>query len=625
MSNINKHIDDFLDYYYDFNLPPEYAVLIKGPWGTGKSWFVQRTLERLKEKKGKFLYVSLYGVTSFDEIEDSFFQQLHPVLSSKGMKLTSKIVKGFLKATIKVDLDGDGKSDGSVGAQAPDINIPDYLKDTDAFVLVFDDLERCSMNVCDILGYINHFVEHQGYKVVIVANEDEIVKKDDTEKTYLRIKEKLIGKTLEIKPDVEAALHHFIERTEKVNVKLFFNRCFEKLIHIYNDSEYKNLRHLKQSLWDFERLYKKLEQPAKDKEELLDHLLKLYLAYSFEIKGGNLQPNEIKRIKGSMFSGLLGNSDIKKEKSLYSTLSTKYPMVQFSEPIFDEGIWEEILDKGLIDAKKISESLKNSKYFSTENTPAWIKLWHFHDLTDNDFDVFVKQVKDDLENHRYNDVNVVKHVAGILFNLSDIELIKDTKKEVLEQCCIYIDYLKENSEIPFNIDKERSFFDNDHWGGLGFSGKEIQEFKEFCQHLESVIEGARINSFPDTADDLLQTLKSDSQLFLLKLILSNSKENVFYKIPILQHTEPSTFVDIYLELKPEDAKNVGYMFKERYRVQQFNSSLRDELDWLKKVKVLLVEKEQQLRGKLSGYRIGLIVNNYLDEAILNLSVESENG
>ena len=116
----NLHIEEFLKYYYSFDKEPGYAVLLKGKWGTGKTWFINQTLNSLTEQDGKYLYVSLYGVTSFEEIEDEFFKQLHPLLSSKSMALTGKIAKGLLKATLKIDLDGDGKADASFSSQVPD-------------------------------------------------------------------------------------------------------------------------------------------------------------------------------------------------------------------------------------------------------------------------------------------------------------------------------------------------------------------------------------------------------------------------------------------------------------------------------------------------------------------------
>src|SRR5690242_4976293 len=95
--NTNLHIIEYLDYYFSLESSPEYAILLRGKWGAGKSWFINSYREKNKTKE--FLYVSLYGVTSYNEIEDSLFQQLHPVLASKGMKLAGKIIKGLIKTT----------------------------------------------------------------------------------------------------------------------------------------------------------------------------------------------------------------------------------------------------------------------------------------------------------------------------------------------------------------------------------------------------------------------------------------------------------------------------------------------------------------------------------------------
>ena len=95
----NLHIEEFLKYYYSFEQEPGYAVLLKGKWGTGKTWFITQTLNSLAQQDGKYLYVSLYGVTSFEEIEDQFFKQLHPLLSFlmtlKEPQLISKVFLGI--------------------------------------------------------------------------------------------------------------------------------------------------------------------------------------------------------------------------------------------------------------------------------------------------------------------------------------------------------------------------------------------------------------------------------------------------------------------------------------------------------------------------------------------------
>ena len=56
------------------------------------------------------------------------------------------------------------------------INYADFFS-TDDKVLCFDDLERANVDVIDILGYINNFVEHDHIKTIIICNEKELATK----------------------------------------------------------------------------------------------------------------------------------------------------------------------------------------------------------------------------------------------------------------------------------------------------------------------------------------------------------------------------------------------------------------------------------------------------------------
>ena len=58
MTAINNHIENYLNYYCSLQ-SPDYAVLLKGSWGAGKTWFIKYYCDRLKEKNRKFLYVPL--------------------------------------------------------------------------------------------------------------------------------------------------------------------------------------------------------------------------------------------------------------------------------------------------------------------------------------------------------------------------------------------------------------------------------------------------------------------------------------------------------------------------------------------------------------------------------------
>jgi septin family protein len=136
MTTINGHIENYLSYYLESKVNPKFAVLLKGKWGCGKTWFVENFIK--DKKKEKFIYISVYGLSSFSEIEDQIFQKLHPVLSSKSFSIAGKILKGVMKTAIKIDLDGDNKADATVKSEVPDINFPDYLKNTSNCIFVID-------------------------------------------------------------------------------------------------------------------------------------------------------------------------------------------------------------------------------------------------------------------------------------------------------------------------------------------------------------------------------------------------------------------------------------------------------------------------------------------------------
>ena len=95
---------------------------------------------------------------------------------------------------MKIDWDGNQQENAEIEVKIPDLK-PEDLLNTKDYILIFDDLERCSINIINLLGYINFFVEHQSYKVILIANEKELKKT----KKYKTIKEKLIEKNFEYK------------------------------------------------------------------------------------------------------------------------------------------------------------------------------------------------------------------------------------------------------------------------------------------------------------------------------------------------------------------------------------------------------------------------------------------
>lgn len=177
---IEKYVDEYL---YD------YAVMIDGTWGCGKTYFVLKTLmTRLKEhedkkaksikgyKKRNIIYVSLYGVKSTEDISKKLCMEAYFVKTDKMGKVLKKGAD-VVSSLVPIALEVAKPFVMNVELKQEDIgNVIEKFLPIKNSILIFDDLERCDCSINEILGYINSFVEHDKMKVIIVANQDEIGK-----------------------------------------------------------------------------------------------------------------------------------------------------------------------------------------------------------------------------------------------------------------------------------------------------------------------------------------------------------------------------------------------------------------------------------------------------------------
>ena len=102
----NDEVREYLDYYLSSELESDFAVMLNGPWGAGKTHFIKAYLEE-REDKARLadplysvghLYASLYGIRSTSEITDQFFAQAHPVMNFKAVRLIGTVMSRALVA-----------------------------------------------------------------------------------------------------------------------------------------------------------------------------------------------------------------------------------------------------------------------------------------------------------------------------------------------------------------------------------------------------------------------------------------------------------------------------------------------------------------------------------------------
>jgi hypothetical protein len=527
------------------------------------------------------------------DIEDAFFAQLHPVLTSKGMKVAAAVFKGLLKSAIKIDLGAIDHAKLTTEGKLPEFGLPDFLKNTSGRVLIFDDVERTEMPLKKLLGYINTFVEQDDTRVILIANESEI--DIHQQEIYRRTKEKLIGKTFEVEPDFPAAVDEFIDAISDADVKKFFVTQREALETLFQQSKTDNLRILQQAMWDFERLALRMQEAHRKNFDALGAVFGPFLALTFEVRAGRWTLEDMEELSPGTFLRYLAAQ--KSEKTKRTELAERYPEIRFDDPLIGLDVLGDALFRSALDSEKIQSRVAASRFFTkAADIPAWRRLWHHFSLSDDEADVALNEMEDKFRSRRYTDPGEMLHVFGLRLEMSDVGLLSLSKNEILRENIAYIDDLYALKKLPPKEVSARDYDDvGRHSGGLGYYQKESPEFSTVASYLSEKRDQALVDSYPELARGLLREMVSQPDLFYRRLNLTNSADNTYFNVPILKYLPPSEFVE---QIRPLDKETINLAmsaFRKRYEfVTQF-SALVVELDWLDEVGRLLAEDAKRRR------------------------------
>ncbi|MBD1873817.1 hypothetical protein H6F75_10005 [Nodosilinea sp. FACHB-131] len=573
------------------------------------------------------------GLTSFAEIEDQIFGQLHPFRASKGFVLASKLFKGILRSSIRLDLDfdKDSSNDGSINTAFLEAVSDGSSEKSSDYFIIFDDLERCRIEIEAILGYINLLVEHQKVKSVLVAHENEVdkitVESENSNKIkdskYRKIKEKVIGKSFQISVNFEQVTDVFINNVKDKFLRSYLAERKNLILDILEISGDKNLRFIQHSLWDFERLFLQGLNYFSTKKELLDDILMTFLALFFEVRSGRIIPEDIRDIE--MFPFRLYQKS-KNEKTANSrpidACIDKYSFLRYKYSILGADNWIQFLQNGYLEESKIFDAIEKSEYFAEENTEEWIQLYHYREIEDDRFTNLLSSVIRDWRSRTYEIPPKVIHVSGIFLRLSKLDLFQESLDWIVADSKNYIDYLDEQGILKNYSDMNLS----DNWDNLVFAAHETPQFKEIFSYFKEKLSSASKANLSEEALELLGILIENPGKFWRKISLghmydsSEIQEKQYHNIPILAEVNPRNFVDAILSVRNKDKLLVGYSIKDRYKFQSFpgNCDLISELDFLREVKLILTQECENRHDKPSGYNLNLIAKEYLEPAINKL-------
>ena len=169
------------------------ALLITGKWGSGKSYYIKGLAKKLNDNKREYLCViSLFGIDSVASLVKAVkecYLEANSTIFTKTARKIGKVVGKTVDSGLKV---AEAATGGNVAVSATQkgfssvlslglldfISVKNYIgrgKSKRKFVLVFDDLERCKINMIDLLGAINEYCENRNIKTIILADESKIL------------------------------------------------------------------------------------------------------------------------------------------------------------------------------------------------------------------------------------------------------------------------------------------------------------------------------------------------------------------------------------------------------------------------------------------------------------------
>ena len=450
-------VESILDYIRsDYT---DYAIMINGEWGSGKTYFwnhkIRNRIENMtvNGKKLTTIYMSLYGISNLEEISKKIFIETTQLMDKNLKRYMNSNGQTIIPEYAKTGL--DMANFFGVTQNGDKIDYENFFS-TDDKVLCFDDLERANVDVIDILGYINNFVEHDHIKTIIICNEKELSTKlkssnlemktfiatylldkedkllttdkpmvekiEDTIENvfdkandYERIKEKLIGETFEYAPEFTYIINGLLIRYENNRDLIRFLRENTNLIvSTFIKSGTRNLRILKHALNDFKKVLDMVNKSYPNtNNRILQTMLIFTIAVSFEIKAGKVTKDKFVNINDNEeYKSLVVSSRVfmdnrqfyikEFDNNYYYNFKTEYRFFKFIEIYVRTRIFD------MKTFKKDMEDIINT--VDTDKLPGYKRLLteEYWKISDDQFPNVISEVLESVKKGEIQLIDLIK-------------------------------------------------------------------------------------------------------------------------------------------------------------------------------------------------------------------------
>lgn len=616
MENITKSVEQYLKY------PSNYAILLEGKWGSGKTFFYKNTIEKLiketpsQKNHSKNLipvYISLYGLTSIEEIQTQIFLSLYQFLNSRKVKLGSGILKLIARGAFRISRAGD------LDKYLRDANkMARNLIDIDRLVLCFDDLERKgeTLSLKAFIGFVNSIVENEDGKVIIVANHDKI-----EEGYYKDLKEKTIGITIPFEPDFRNQFQIIIDHRfrDSKSFRGFINDHQEFILG-FKDEFNGNLRSLIFTLDNIHTIYSLIKTELIDigtemaplVDENIEEILRLIIAFSIEYKHGRIQSGDREEFDYGGFPDLASafsyEASVKEvnpgeqEKTLRDQFIDKY----FGHPNnykYFKSIFDSITRVNVFDIDRFKEDFRREYRLTDEKIPHQYEVLNklgegeYFKLTDTEYEDLTKEMVELAKKGLFelSDYLVVFQYAvrfGNMFDFDKDKLLKKFKGVV--NSITDTDQVIEHREASLQVSEENPDYVH------------LKDLHDDIINRMDILEKTKKEK---EAQEVLDLLDKDLVSFAGKL---QNKDNGVMHIPIFKYASENVLLTTIKGLSNPQIRYFTGLIRHRYR-KSYAQSLKEE-------KVLLMKLLASLRDHIKTLDESKLSKKMLKELAVELEL-----
>ena len=562
------------------NPDPQYAVLLKGKWGCGKTHFINHWIDtyQKQEAEDKVLepvYVSLYGLSETKQITTAINRVLYPILYGKAAKAGKTFLKFMSAIVLKCDVDWnkDGNSDFSMdlGLDALSIFKSEDEQVKKGNLLIFDDLERCDIPMKKLLGYLNFFVEQCNCHLIVIGDEDKIAE-GENKKIFGEFKEKTIGREFEIATDIHSALDTFVNQTPKNDFVVGHQEQIEKFFAM---TECDNLRILRQALWDFSRFEESMTDFLGDSryEDIMIHVLGTYIISYCEYRGKNHQLFDAwiqYAIKGQQFD----KEKIENLKSQLGDLHQRYNNI-YQRLSNYQTFKIEFVERVLLELNT-GNSIKDyvgKEYFAPiAEVRSWARINEVYAMSNKDFISFYRTLIDDICGIQVTSMKNLGYAIAYLVYL-DSRAIKEFDEKDFNNICEALPKYWEAFQDEESVYDARMAFSR----GVNsyMTTEKLKRLPEICAKFNEEYEN-RLKMSKNLMTRTLEEL-SDSNVDELCTLNKQALPDhscTYDMVSIFNHVDMDKLMDNLLNLSNESLNSFTHFIRDRYKLS-YNMS-----DWI---------------------------------------------